>query len=137
VNFYSEFLKLCESVGKKPSAVAEEAGLNRSQVTRWKQGKGFTDASAMKIAKYFDIPVELLIGPDEAIRLWEKAGSKKTGLPDDKPVEVVDETEKEIRERLKSSYAYRVLFDTADGAAESDLLEAAALLQKRKEERGL
>ena len=49
----------------------------------------------------------------------------------------LSETEIEIRERIRSSYAYRVLLDTAGGAAESDLLEAAALIQKRKEERGL
>lgn len=60
MNFYSKFLKLCESVNKKPTAVAEEAGLSRSQVTRWKQGKGFTDASAVKLANYFGIPVEEL-----------------------------------------------------------------------------
>lgn len=49
----------------------------------------------------------------------------------------LDEKEIEIRERVRSSFAYRALFDTANGAADSDLLEAAALIQKRKEERGL
>lgn len=123
MNFYSKFLQLCDAAGKKPSAVAEEAGLNRSQVTRWKQGKGFTDASALKLANYFGIPVE------------ELTGEKETGPAKAEPV--MNESERLIREKMLSSYAYRVLFDTANGAAESDLLEAAALIQKRKEERGL
>lgn len=140
MNFYNNFLTFCNSVGKKPSVVAEEIGLSKSLVTRWKAGKGVTDATAKRIADYFGVPVEYLLGPDDARGYYDRLMLKmdeKTGLSDDKPVEVVDETEREIRERLKNSYAYRVLFDTADGAAESDLLEAAALLQKRKEERGL
>ena len=58
VNFYNNFIMLCHSIGKKPSVVAEEAGLSKSLVSRWKQGKGFTDASAAKIAEYFGISIE-------------------------------------------------------------------------------
>lgn len=47
------------------------------------------------------------------------------------------ETEKDIRirEELRSNYAKRMLFDAADGAPESDILESVALLKRRKEER--
>ncbi len=60
MNFYNNFIMLCHSIGKKPSVVAEEAGLSKSLVSRWKQGKGFTDASAAKLAEYFGVPIEVL-----------------------------------------------------------------------------
>lgn len=57
MNFYNKFVRLCKEKGEAPSAVAEKAGLSRSQVTRWKQGKGFTDLSALKVANYFGVDV--------------------------------------------------------------------------------
>lgn len=140
LNFYNNFLKLCNSVGKKPSVVAEEIGLSKSLVTRWKAGNGITDATAQKIADYFGITVTDLVGEREANRLKliaenENAAWVPNQAADDE--NELDETEIEIRERIRNSFAYRALFDTANGAADSDLLEAAALIQKRKEERGL
>lgn len=68
MNFYNNFLRLCEQAGKKPSVAAEEAGLSRSLVSRWKQGKGFTDASALKLSQYFGCTIDELL---------KDAGSKK------------------------------------------------------------
>ncbi len=67
MNFYNKFLKLCMEAGESPSAVAEKAGLSRSQVTRWKNGKGMTDASALKIAEYFGVDAGSLLQDDSPI----------------------------------------------------------------------
>ncbi len=67
MNFYNKFLKLCIDAGEAPSAVAERAGLSRSQVTRWKSGKGITDASVMKIANYFGVDPGSLLTDDSPI----------------------------------------------------------------------
>lgn len=40
-----------------------------------------------------------------------------------------------IREELRDSYSFRILYDAIDGASDADLLEAAALIMRRKEER--
>jgi transcriptional regulator with XRE-family HTH domain len=69
VNFYNNFLRLCESAGKKPSAAAEEAGLSKSLVSRWKQGKGFTDASALKLAQYFGCSLDDLLWDRDAFSM--------------------------------------------------------------------
>lgn len=58
--FYVNFINLCNSIGKSPSAVAEEIGIMRSTVTRWKQGKSQTDANIQKVANYFGVTVEEL-----------------------------------------------------------------------------
>lgn len=57
---YDNFLKLCNSVGKTPSAVAIDMGLSKTTVNRWKNGGGVTDATALKIANYFGITVDEL-----------------------------------------------------------------------------
>lgn len=54
---YDNFLKLCNSVGKTPSAAAIDMGLSKTTVNRWKNGGGVTDATALKIANYFGITV--------------------------------------------------------------------------------
>lgn len=58
VNFYQKFVNACNEIGKKPSAVAEEIGLSKSLVSRWKRGGGVTDATLMKVATYFGIDPE-------------------------------------------------------------------------------
>lgn len=55
MNFYQKFVNACNEIGKKPSAVAEEIGLSKSLVSRWKKGGGVTDATLMKVAAYFGI----------------------------------------------------------------------------------
>ena len=55
MNFYSNFLYLCNSRGISPSKAAEEMGFARSAVTRWKSGGGVTDSTIAKVAEYFDV----------------------------------------------------------------------------------
>lgn len=58
---YDIFLKLCNSIGKSPSAVALELGISKSTVSHWKhQRNEMTAATALKVANYFGITVEEL-----------------------------------------------------------------------------
>lgn len=63
--FYENYVKLCNSINKKPSAVALEIGISKSIVSRWKNGGGLTDATAQKVAEYFGISVEELLGENK------------------------------------------------------------------------
>ena len=60
MSFYSNFLTMCNNIGKTPSKVVTEVGLKKSAVTRWKAGGNPTDATAQKIADYFGVPVSKL-----------------------------------------------------------------------------
>ena len=60
--FYDNFIQLCASVGKSPSAVVLEIGLKRPAVTHWKNGRSNpTDITLQKIANYFGVTVEELL----------------------------------------------------------------------------
>ena len=62
MNFYESFISLCNKVGKTPSRVVLEIGLSKPTVNRWKNGSTPTDATAMKVAEYFGVSVQDLIG---------------------------------------------------------------------------
>lgn len=69
--FYDNFLRACNSAGKKPSSVLLEIGLGKSAGTRWKRGEMPTDASLQKLADYFNISKAELVG----------TGNKKQSAP--------------------------------------------------------
>lgn len=60
--FWDNFVRLCERVEKSPSVASEELGFNRSAVTAWKNGALPRVASRKKIADYFGISVDELMG---------------------------------------------------------------------------
>ena len=60
--FWENFVRECEKIEKYPSYVAEELGFNKSAVTSWKNGSLPRVASRKKIADYFGITVEELMG---------------------------------------------------------------------------
>lgn len=60
--FWVNFVTACEKIEKSPSIVSEELGFNRSAVTAWKNGALPRVASRKKIADYFGITVEELMG---------------------------------------------------------------------------
>jgi transcriptional regulator with XRE-family HTH domain len=63
--FYSNYVKLCNSIGKTPSAVALEIGLQKSTVTRWNRGSEPNYATKLKVADYFGVDVEELCADTE------------------------------------------------------------------------
>lgn len=60
--FWENFVRECEKIEKYPSYVAEELGFNKSAVTSWKNGSLPRVASRKKIADYFGVTVEELMG---------------------------------------------------------------------------
>ena len=62
--FWKNFLKLCETINKKPTAVIIELNLSRGSVTHWKNGKIPSSANLQKIADYFGVSVEYLMKDD-------------------------------------------------------------------------
>lgn len=73
--FYENYLKLCEKAGKTPSAAALEMGLSKPTVNRWKKGGGATDATALKVASYFGVTVEELMGEEQKEKPAPSEGS--------------------------------------------------------------
>ena len=65
MEFYSTFVRLCNKADRSPSRVASELGLSKATVSRWKSGGGITDPTAHKIAEYFGVSVDYLLGNEK------------------------------------------------------------------------
>ena len=62
--FYEIYVRLCNDIGKTPSAVALEMGIAKPTVTRWKNGSNPNSSTLYKVADYFGVTVEYLLGEE-------------------------------------------------------------------------
>lgn len=60
--FWNNFLAECAKKGKSPAVVAEELGFSNSATTCWKNGSLPRMSSRKKLADYFGITVDELMG---------------------------------------------------------------------------
>ena len=67
--FYDVFAGLCEKHGIKPSKAAEECGINKSNVSNWKNNGYVPRGGALnKIASYFGVSTDYLLGNEQKER---------------------------------------------------------------------
>lgn len=62
--FYDNFLQLCNQKGISPTAAVVDMGFQKSVVTRWKKSVP-TDANKRRIADYFGVSVDYLLGNEQ------------------------------------------------------------------------
>ena len=74
--FYDRFIELCNSRGISPSKAAQEAGMNKSTVTYWKNHAESkpTGQLAEKLCSYFNISMNELYGENQIEKPADVAG---------------------------------------------------------------
>ena len=84
--FYDVYVNLCRNVGKKPSVVAAELGINKSNVSNWKNN-GYTPRgeALQKIADYFRVTTDYLLTGEEK----EKAADPKADGDDESLEDII------------------------------------------------
>lgn len=113
-NFWDNFVKLCNENGKKPNPVAKELGISSGSVTGWKNGVLPRDTAVRKIADYFGVSVDYLLG---------KTDQKE------KPLIDADEELTECVETLKSRPDLRVFISYAQDADPSAIELLSSVVQ--------
>ena len=75
--FYDKYVQLCNQRGISLSAAAQEAGVSKSLVTKWKANKTKNPSPEVlqKLSAYFGVPVSELLG--------EKNEKEKPTIPED------------------------------------------------------
>ena len=67
--FYDIYCDLCKQNGKTPSGVAKDIGFNRATVTTWKNtGNAPKGELLLKIANYFGVTIDYLLGSEKDIK---------------------------------------------------------------------
>lgn len=110
MTFYENYVQLCNQINKSPSAVAIELKIGKPSVTRWKSGVKPRYATAMKVANYFGVTVEELMGK----------GIKKDPIPKDGA----------------ASSAAQEIFDFLDSASGEELADVIKYIRYLKSQRG-
>ena len=65
--FYERFIDLCAKVGKSPSVVVSEIGMNKSAASNWNRGKNDPSMRTIeKVASYFGVDTSYFTGAEEA-----------------------------------------------------------------------
>jgi transcriptional regulator with XRE-family HTH domain len=66
MSFYTNYVRLCNQEGGSPSGVALKIGIEKSSVSRWAKGSVPRYSTLVKLADYFGVTVDDLMGDDEA-----------------------------------------------------------------------
>lgn len=71
--FWTRFYELCVNNGTKPNPVGKQLGIASSTITQWKQGTLPTSENLSKIAEYFNVSTDYLLGKEtESVTLSPK-----------------------------------------------------------------
>ena len=102
--FYDNYIRLCNSVNKTPSAVAIEIGISKTSVNRWKNGSYPTDATMQRIANFFNVTVDELNGrgQNENTAIVDGVGldhlnQQKTPTPENESERNIDDLIEQIK----------------------------------------
>ena len=60
--FLERVEQLCKEIGSKPNPVVKELGLSNSITTKWKNGAIPNGEILLKIADYFNVSIDYLMG---------------------------------------------------------------------------
>lgn len=63
--FWERFYYLCEQRGVKPLNVAHDLGVASGNITAWKRGRVPSGTTLQKIADYFNVSVDYLLGKQD------------------------------------------------------------------------
>lgn len=63
-SFFERYSELCKSAGETPNSVAKIIGASSGSVTAWKNGTEPRYSTVAKIADYFDVSVDYLLGKE-------------------------------------------------------------------------
>ena len=82
--FWRRFTSLCEKKGVTPNKVMLQTGLNTGSPTQWKQ-RGIIPryGTIVKLARYFDVSPDYMIGADDnSVQMEEAEKTKENKAPD-------------------------------------------------------
>ena len=63
--FFDKYSELCKKKGKTPTGVAIELNVSRATVNYWKNGNVPKQETLKKIANYFNVSVDYLLGNEK------------------------------------------------------------------------
>jgi transcriptional regulator with XRE-family HTH domain len=66
MNFYERLKQICQQNNTSPTALCKTLGISTSKVTAWNNGSMPAAKVSIKIADYFGVTVDYLLGKEDA-----------------------------------------------------------------------
>ena len=101
--FWNTFVELCSKNKVSPNAVCKELGFSNATATKWKNGSEPRDTTCNKIADYFGVSVDYLLG--------KTPSPEREDIPEDEK-RLRDLLSQMSEEQLKT--AYKILYAIAE-----------------------
>lgn len=127
--FKTVFTKLCNERGESPTAVCLKVGLSNSAYTAWNENSVPRLSTLMKIADYFGVSTDYLLGREVATSPFsEKAGGADVTVLDTAAGQL---TERELqlilayRQKTDVRHVVDKLLDVSEGEAAAFMYRAA------------
>lgn len=77
--FYDRFESLCKDFGVTPTEVARENGITQQAVSLWKKrGSTPSATTVQKLAHYFDVSIEYLLGAKSSVPEYYSQNQKES-----------------------------------------------------------
>ncbi len=112
--FFTQLEKLCQENNVSPTSFVEnELGMSRSNVTKWKDGKIPKSDTVQKVAEYFNVSIDYLLGNEQK----------------NKPLVNNDEELTKYLGVLKTRPEMKMLFNLAAGATKEDVEKAVKIVE--------
>lgn len=77
--FWERFSTICFLRGEKPNSVANAIGISSATITKWKNGAIPNSDFVTKIAEYFNIPTDFLLG-NGIFKYWDDLLHRKSEI---------------------------------------------------------
>ena len=107
--FYDNFCAICKRNGLKPTNVVKELGLSSGNMTNWKNGRMPKTSVLNKLADYFNISIDELLG------------NEKTLTDEDQEMQ-------EYLDFLKYRPEGKMLFSVAKGCTKEEIEQAVKII---------
>lgn len=104
--FWENFQKLCESAGLKPTPLGNQLGIPSATIVKWKKGTIPNGTTLLKLAEYFNVSVDYLLGNEKATQTEQPLTSKQK--------EVLQLAKQLTDEDVRKLIDYAVLLKKAD-----------------------
>lgn len=66
--FWERFFHLCEKLNTKPNPIGAKIGVSSGVITKWKKGTIPNGETLLKLANYFNVSVDYLLGRDKSLK---------------------------------------------------------------------
>lgn len=115
--FYDNYVRLCNERGEGPTVVATKVGVDKSAATRWSKGALPRNTTLLRIADYFGVSMEDLLGDGMQFRPAD-VRTKDAPREDDEGLEAA-------LEALRNQPGRRALLSATKNMTEAQVLRFA------------